>query len=324
MKTINKENVFTGIYSITNNVNDKKYIGQSLDIKNRWRHHINELNKNKHSNAHLQNAWNKYGEDRFKFEIIQICTVSELDVKERYWITYYNSMENGYNLCEGGGGCRGYKHTNEEISKMRAARNPEPVLQMDNNLQIIHRWESGSQAAKALGLFSQAINNCCNKINHVKSVGNYIWIYEKDEKTFDRDYYSNKNIAMPKTVGQFNQDLKLLHIWDSCYEVEKKLNISAGEICTVCNHKRNSSHGYIWAYVDKNGNFVDDYDYTKIKIRAIKQVEQYTMDNEYITTFSSVRQASIKTGIYKDLISEACKGSRESAGNYIWKYKQKQ
>lgn len=323
MKTMNKENVFTGIYSITNNVNDKKYIGQSLDIKHRWRHHINELKKNNHANSHLQNAWNKYGEEKFNFEIIQICAPSELDMKEQYWIKYYDSMKNGYNLCMGGGGCSGYKHTEGELSKMRAIQKPDPVLQMDENFQIIRQWESASQAAKSLGLFVLAIKNCCEKSNHVKSVGNYIWIYAKDKTTFDRNYYSHKNISLPKIVGQFNQELKLIRIWNSAYEVEKELNISSGEISSVCNHKRNSSHGYIWAYVDNNGCFIDDYDYTKIKIRVIKQVEQYTMDNEYITTFSSVRQASIKTGIYKDLISETCKGSRESAGNYIWKYKQK-
>ena len=42
---------FTGIYSITNKLNNKKYIGQSLDIKSRWRQHIGELKKNNHANS---------------------------------------------------------------------------------------------------------------------------------------------------------------------------------------------------------------------------------------------------------------------------------
>lgn len=323
MNTINKKEIFTGIYSITNKVNNKRYIGQSLNIKNRWRSHINELKKNSHINSHLQNAWNKYGEEKFDFEIIQICKQSDLDSNEQYWITYYDSLKNGYNLCSGGGGCSGYKHTAEELSKMRSVQNPEPVLQMDENLQIIRQWESASQAAKTLGSYVLAIKNCCEKTNHVKSAGNYIWIYAKDKLTFDKEYYLTKNISKPKLVGQFDQNLNLIKIWDSSYKIEKELNISAGEISEVCNHKRNSSHGYIWAYIDKYGKFLDNYDYSKIKIRIIKQIEQYTMNNEYITTFSSIRQASNKTGIYKDLISETCKGKRKSAGNYIWKYKQK-
>lgn len=323
METLNKKEIFTGVYSITNKVNNKKYIGQSLDIKHRWRHHINELKKNKHANSHLQNAWNKYGEEKFNFEIIQICEPSELDIKEQYWIKYYDSMKNGYNLCLGGSGCSGYKHTEGELSKMRTIQNPDPVLQMDENFQIIRQWESAPQAAKSLGLFVLAIKNCCEKSNHVKSVGNYIWIYAKDKTTFDRDYYSHKNISLPKIVGQFNQELKLIRIWNSTYEVEKELNISAGEISSVCNHKRNSSHGYIWAYVDNNGCFIDDYDYSKIKIRTVNLIQQYTLNNEYIATYSSLRKAEKETGISRELISDTCKGKRTSAGEYIWKYKQK-
>lgn len=105
--------------------------------------------------------------------------------------------------------------------------------------------------------------------------------------------------------------------------MEKELKISAGEISSVCNHKRNSSHGYIWAYVDNKGHFIDDYDYSKIKIRTINFIEQYTMQNEYIATYSSMRQAEKETGISRELISATCKGKRDSAGEYIWKYKQK-
>ena len=118
----------------------------------------------------MQNAWNKYGEEKFNFEIIQICEPSELDIKEQYWIKYYDSMKNGYNLCLGGSGCSGYKHTEGELSKMRTIQNPDPVLQMDENFQIIRQWESASQVAKSLGLFVLAIKNCCEKSNHVKSV----------------------------------------------------------------------------------------------------------------------------------------------------------
>ena len=68
------------------------------------------------------------------------------------------------------------------------------------------------------------------KTNHVKSIGNYIWIYAKDKETLDRNYYSSKDVCVPKTVGQFDQNLKLIRIWNSAYEVEKELNISAGEL----------------------------------------------------------------------------------------------
>jgi group I intron endonuclease len=67
------------IYKITNIVNDKIYIGSTKDFATRCRTHINELNKNTHRNSKLQNSWNKYGKNNFRFEII------EYDVKDQYF-----------------------------------------------------------------------------------------------------------------------------------------------------------------------------------------------------------------------------------------------
>ena len=93
-----------GIYKITNITNGKMIIGLSSDIKRRWKHHENRLRKNKHSNPHLQNAWNKYGKQNFKFEIILLCSIEELDNEETRLIKKYNTMNPkiGYNLKSGG------------------------------------------------------------------------------------------------------------------------------------------------------------------------------------------------------------------------------
>lgn len=97
-----------GIYKIENVKNNKKYIGQSVNIEQRWQRHKYELNAQKHYNSYLQNAWNKYGENAFVFEIIEKCPRELLDNKERYWIQKNNSYENGYNLDNGGGGVLKY------------------------------------------------------------------------------------------------------------------------------------------------------------------------------------------------------------------------
>ena len=93
-----------GIYCIENITTNKKYIGQSIDIKNRWLHHKSELRNNKHDNDYLQNAWNKYGEDDFKFYILEHCTIDELNDKENYYIEFCNTLDKdfGYNLKSGG------------------------------------------------------------------------------------------------------------------------------------------------------------------------------------------------------------------------------
>ena len=99
------QNIFqSGIYCIENISSNKKYIGQSIDIEDRWRKHISELNHNNHYNIYLQNAWNKYGEKDFKFYVLECCEISELDKKEIYYINLYNTIDRnyGYNLKSGG------------------------------------------------------------------------------------------------------------------------------------------------------------------------------------------------------------------------------
>lgn len=93
-----------GIYKIQCTINKKVYIGQSGDIKTRFRTHKNKLRKNKHDNQYLQNAYIKYGEESFKYEIIEVCNKELLDVKEIYWINFYNSLDEyfGYNMQSGG------------------------------------------------------------------------------------------------------------------------------------------------------------------------------------------------------------------------------
>ena len=89
-----------GIYKITNEVNNKVYVGSSLNIKNREYKHFWLLRNGKHDNSFLQNSFNKNGELKFKFEIIELCNSSELIDKENYYIDLLksNSPEFGYNL----------------------------------------------------------------------------------------------------------------------------------------------------------------------------------------------------------------------------------
>jgi group I intron endonuclease len=70
-----------GIYSITNKVNGKIYIGQSKNISDRMLEHIRDLKSNRHVNWHLQRAFNKYGIENFKFDVIEFCDERELTDK---------------------------------------------------------------------------------------------------------------------------------------------------------------------------------------------------------------------------------------------------
>lgn len=75
-----------GIYCIFNMQNGKRYIGSSKDIYNRWHEHIHHLNNGTAHNAHLQNAWNKYGSEYFLFGVLEYCSIEERFTREQYYI----------------------------------------------------------------------------------------------------------------------------------------------------------------------------------------------------------------------------------------------
>jgi group I intron endonuclease len=93
-----------GVYAIINTINDKRYIGQSIDIDVRWMNHKSALKHNRHSNEHLQNAWNTYGSENFIFEILEICAADQIDSIEQKYIKLFDCMnpDYGYNHESGG------------------------------------------------------------------------------------------------------------------------------------------------------------------------------------------------------------------------------
>ena len=77
-----------GIYTITNTVTGQVYVGQSQDRERRWSGHLNSLLKNKHKNPRLQNSFNKYGKEAFKFEQILVCHIKHLSYWENRILSY--------------------------------------------------------------------------------------------------------------------------------------------------------------------------------------------------------------------------------------------
>lgn len=97
------------IYKVTNNINGKVYIGQTVRTpRDRWRQHVQDA-YNESKCLHLCAAILKYGEENFTVEAIEFCPQDQLDEREIYWIKQYNSQEEGYNITAGG------KGTNKEV-----------------------------------------------------------------------------------------------------------------------------------------------------------------------------------------------------------------
>lgn len=200
----------SGIYCILNNINHKRYIGQTYDLHYRRKRHESDLNGNRHPNNHLQSAWNIYGRENFTYIVLEKCSLNEIDEREIYWINYYDSINKGYNQCLGGIGCKGYKHTDEEILKMRQIQKPKAVLQYDENGIFICRWESASHAAKTLGYHMRGIKRCCERKVKTKGTGCFIWVYEDEKETVDISCYKMIPSKGEKRVAQYTLEMKLI------------------------------------------------------------------------------------------------------------------
>ena len=109
--------MLSGIYKITNKVNGKFYIGSSCNLQKREWQHFNQLKRNKHSSNKLQNSYNKYGKNNFKFEIIAICPDIYL-VKLEQW--FLDNLKPQYNICKKAGKyikTEGFENLSKSISK---------------------------------------------------------------------------------------------------------------------------------------------------------------------------------------------------------------
>lgn len=93
------------IYKITNDINDKVYIGKTnLTVEERFKEHCSDYKKRIAENRPLYRAMNRYGKEHFTIDIIEECDISILSDREIYWINYYDSYHNGYNATLGGDG----------------------------------------------------------------------------------------------------------------------------------------------------------------------------------------------------------------------------
>jgi len=134
-----------GIYKMTNKVNGKIYIGLSVNIETRiYNHYRNAFcEKDKEYNSYLSRAIRKYGKENFLYETIEECSISELPIRERYWISYYNSTDRniGYNISSGGDGNSTWteEETNTAIEYYKQGKTAEEIA------NFIGRTESSVQ-----------------------------------------------------------------------------------------------------------------------------------------------------------------------------------
>lgn len=324
---LNLENLKTldwsisGIYKIENIFSGNVYIGQAQDIRKRLREHLEWcISQNKRENKALLNAWNKYGEGCFDFEIIDICNIEELDNREKHWIAHYNSHSNGYNMTSGGQeGYRGKDWSDEERKHFSDIRNPEPVLQIDFNGNIIKEFWSIAQASKLTGIDGRGIYSCCNK-GISKTAGGYIWIYKKDNDSFDLNYHLDRKQKKP--VEQYDMDGNFIKLYEHGSKVEED-GFSQSVINNCCNHNSMSVYGYIWKFKDDDTRIIDKKycEEAKRKANSVKVHKIFQVNDccEIVNIYDSIREAD-RNGYVKGMVSKCCRHIIDSYKGFIWVY----
>ena len=209
------------IYKITNKVNNKIYVGQTVKtVEKRFQQHKNNSNKSYFSQIVLYKAFNKYGIDNFICEEIEEIPNELLDEREKYWINYYDIYFNGYNSTLGGRATPLYNWDVDDIIEkyfvLKSARkvaevigcdhstidkvlnannvprftlaqqNSQPVLFVKGNETL--RFETTTAAAKYF------IDNGISKRKEIKSLRQDIAQRAREEKTLFgfKVYYESK------------------------------------------------------------------------------------------------------------------------------------
>lgn len=315
----NKEenNYYGWIYKISNNQNNKVYIGQTrIGINERWLQHLQSSDRYDKWKSYLHKSMKAYGKENFKIEKIEeiVCNTEDelktlLNEKEIYYIDFYNSLSpNGYNLTRGG--------------QTNVITNEKPVCQYDLEGNFINKYESSKFASIKTGVEANGIRRCCRKIKgreRIYSSGGYIWRFEGDDDIQDSiDFYKSDSIS----VDLFDIDNFLIKSFDSIKDIYDYLSINnilpyemtypelKFKVIACCDKKFVNVGNFKFAYKGEQPR----------NNKNTRQVLQLDKNNNCICKYISMAEASRKTNISKQEISKACRNLISSAGGYYWKY----
>lgn len=147
------------IYAIKNTINKHLYVGSARDFLVRKYKHLNDLRKGKHHSLYLQRAYNKYGEQGFRFVVLEtVRKESQLLKREQHYLDKLNPV---YNICHTAGSCLGIKLSEERKEALRKSSKCKPIIQLTLSGRKIRQWFSIAEAARKLGINESQISSCC-------------------------------------------------------------------------------------------------------------------------------------------------------------------
>ena len=272
------------IYKISNDINDKVYIGQTTySLEFRYKQHLREYEKKTQRKLYI--AMNEIGIEHFKVEVIEKCNEQELDEREKYWIRYYNSQKEGDNMTIGGNGGSIYDIDDEEVNKLwndgltigeiakkygcrtysisqRLKNNPtyspqKAVLRSSNKSVygydlkglLLYSFPSANAAERYFTNRQEGDNiaACCRGFQ--KTAYGLYWSHEKLDK--GPVLYQEPYIVNP--IIQLDKNGKFIHRYESMAEAKramKELGYRRAHIDEVCKHipGYKTSCGFIWRF----------------------------------------------------------------------------
>lgn len=286
------------IYCISNDINDKKYIGLTTQsIEKRWKEHCNSSKNLKlQEKRPLYNAMAKYGIEHFSISIVEDNIENEkLPEREKYWIKYFNTYYEGYNATIGGDG----KST------------PRIIEQYDLEGNLLQIFPDSATACETLQICDSVLRSGCNHL--YKTVKGSILKYQDDEISISDLVLLAKSTHYKKTaIYQYNLDGTLEKVWPSVKEL-----LDSGLISSHIWKKVNNSkpyNGFVWRREDSS--FYDNLDLTSIIVQLDKDNNIINYHDGFAKAAKSIGKSSASS------ISEACRniGYHKSAYGYYWKY----
>lgn len=226
--------VITGIYCIEDIAHHRKYIGQSVDILDRWRRHISELNLGYHHNDYLQKSWNKYGYDNFMFTILEECSETQLNDKERFYIEKYNTLDRnyGYNLKDGGQDHNRYAdETKERIREAVKASYDDPNRRLIQRENALKQWSDPEIKKKILGE-----NNGMYGRHHTEESKRKMGQKKKGRISWRRD-------RTPVLCVELDR------VFQDATTAGNEMSLDSSCILKVCKGSRHTCGGYHWKYI---------------------------------------------------------------------------
>lgn len=262
---------------------------------------------------YLSNAIKKYGWENFEHEILCTgLTKKEAEQKEIELIAFYksNNREFGYNIANGGNGFG--MHSDETKKKMSESKMGEKHPKYGQHLSDEYKQRI-SEKLKGRKRKKESIEKM------IETKKGRIYEY----KPYSEEHSKKVSDAQKIPICQYSRDGILIKTHDSALNAGIEIGVSASSITACCKNKQKTSGGYIWRYANEELNYehLQWCNEGKKNFHLKKAVYQYTINNNFVGEYASVKEASLKTGINRAGISACCRGIAKSAGGYIWRYK---